>query len=417
MSAIGESRIERLLSRWDRSIPVAEPSACVKMRHQASGCRRCVDVCPGAAISLDPALTVDPDRCLGCGLCAASCPTGAIEMKKGPIPWIRDALTEVSPRSNPVFACTVGRAGAPESGATIVPCLGALDEGVLLSCIARSGKDIGLVEAPCEGCPVRHGGEMAASVVASANATLEAVGRAQRVRFVPEVSDRPFSPRPAERSDRKTSRRQFFSLARGEVAATVVQVLQLPGDEEGGKPRIPPRRRLLIDAVRRLAPGPLPQLPSRVNERLFDLSIDDRCNGCGICGDACPTGALTLRLQEDGGAAIAFDWEHCSACRLCVDVCPRDAIATAPPPLGTSVASSERHLWRGNAYTGASLLAPSSKGIDVPEDVRRIIRRSIARASDGTDRPGAGHVGASVRSRDPLDRVGSGEANPVAPDS
>jgi Ni,Fe-hydrogenase III small subunit/NAD-dependent dihydropyrimidine dehydrogenase PreA subunit len=44
----------------------------------ADGCKECAEVCPTAAITLEPALEVDLGKCLFCGDCAAACPTGAL---------------------------------------------------------------------------------------------------------------------------------------------------------------------------------------------------------------------------------------------------------------------------------------------------------------------------------------------------
>ena len=53
-------------------------SLCAHSRSKITGCTRCLDLCPTAAIT--PAgdhVAIDPAVCAGCGSCAAACPTGA----------------------------------------------------------------------------------------------------------------------------------------------------------------------------------------------------------------------------------------------------------------------------------------------------------------------------------------------------
>jgi len=43
-------------------------------------CKRCVDVCPmGAFHEGEDQMVINPDDCLGCGVCATECPTEAIK--------------------------------------------------------------------------------------------------------------------------------------------------------------------------------------------------------------------------------------------------------------------------------------------------------------------------------------------------
>jgi ferredoxin len=57
------------------------------------------------------------------------------------------------------------------------------------------------------------------------------------------------------------------------------------------------------------------------------LDIDRTlCTGCGVCVDACPTGAISL----DREASVAtIDLALCNACLVCLDACPNGAIQQA----------------------------------------------------------------------------------------
>ncbi len=46
----------------------------------------------------------------------------------------------------------------------------------------------------------------------------------------------------------------------------------------------------------------------------------DRCIGCGMCGQACPTGAISLR------APGRIDWQICDFCGICAEACPAEAL-------------------------------------------------------------------------------------------
>ena len=55
----------------------------------------------------------------------------------------------------------------------------------------------------------------------------------------------------------------------------------------------------------------------------------ERCKGCGLCIDVCPTKNIRLSEEEDlRGIRVARhdDSDECNACKFCYEVCPDVAI-------------------------------------------------------------------------------------------
>lgn len=76
---------------------------------------------------------------------------------------------------------------------------------------------------------------------------------------------------------------------------------------------------------------PAPAYPSAVVARL--------CTLCGICTEACSTGALRLEWRE-GEARLLLEMDGCTGCRVCADVCPFKALRLGDRPVAGILAHS-----------------------------------------------------------------------------
>jgi predicted Fe-Mo cluster-binding NifX family protein/ferredoxin len=81
----------------------------------------------------------------------------------------------------------------------------------------------------------------------------------------------------------------------------------------------------------------LEQQRQQLNQRIIQLEgghkavavVDsEKCTGCGICVDVCPTGAIEVNQQAE------VNEESCNGCAACVSECPNEAIVIVRKKVG-----------------------------------------------------------------------------------
>jgi ferredoxin len=325
-----------MLDRWERRPVALALEFCVRQRHRRSTCTRCVDVCPVGAITWDNGLEIDREACTGCGICAAVCPTAALEASgSSNDELLAQVQRAVERRGWVAFACPRARqgggAGAP--GLT-VSCLGRLDEGLLVSAAACGAQSTWLVDGACEGCPQAVGRAVAGAALARCNALLEAFGVPARAAFRPDLPGA-LQAGGGNGSAEGVSRRGLFKvLARetaraGQIGAGPEQGMQArpePRKTVGDLPRaLPSSRLLLLAALKRLGAPVAAALAGEEDGPFARFALGERCTGCQMCAFFCPTGAL-VKVEDEGRVGLAFRSALCTNCGLCRDICYRDAV-------------------------------------------------------------------------------------------
>ena len=155
---------------------------------QCIKCLTCYRLCPYRAIHKGLHMTVNTDACEGCGICAAECPRGAIELADGDHPSDAAAPGDVS-GSIVAFCCSRSAARAKElaevHGLALpqrlkiveIPCSGGLSLGHMLAPLA-DGADGVLVLSCHEGnCHSETGNILARRRVSLLSTQLEQMDR------------------------------------------------------------------------------------------------------------------------------------------------------------------------------------------------------------------------------------------------
>ena len=285
------------------------------------GCSLCVQACPRDAMaSTGEFIEISRLGCDGCGNCLAVCPKDAVRLPGGSPAEIEaqigvllatdsirfdDDLTE----RRVLFTCrksipAVEKAGPGGVGASpywlplVVPCVGMVLASCILRCVA-SGLPVGLT-ACGDACPPGQRA-LVEERVDYCHALLRSFGQAPELVTLVSPEDEPerigsitaplgSGAAPAEESIES----MFGPAALGLALRTLKERYGLPTT-------------LTLDH---------PGAPVGVVEVVPEL-----CTLCGVCADACPTGALTTQ-RDDERVELVFDGSRCVACEKCLPVCP-----------------------------------------------------------------------------------------------
>jgi len=293
-----------------------ERGRCLRHRLSISSCRNCFAVCATGAMSwTENGLHWDQEKCSGCLLCTANCPTDALASNQLPLSDLLQRLDEVD---TPLLACSFN----PQTqGHARVPCLGLLaDPQLLLVLQLALGKELRLNASTCTTCensrilpPLHQSAQQVAEL------TQGLPGAVKVIESAPELDYR----------EKSCSRREFFTFLNRrsrQTGLSLVNRLRLDTTSGSyGKKSLPLTRQVLLQLGKASSPV-REMLDTRI---LPELTFKPECSGCTACVGICPTGALAS--PDIRGNQPEAKKDRCTSCNLCVEFCRQAAITVTTP--------------------------------------------------------------------------------------
>jgi ferredoxin len=303
---------------------------CVHARSRRTGCTRCLEVCPAAAIQPDvDVVAIDPFLCGGCGACNSVCPTGAAGYAYPPTPALLERLrTLLSSYRSAGGEQPVLLIHDEDHGSELISLCARFGRGLpahvipfALNEVTQLGLDA-ILGAFAYGAtrilvliPPKRRGELAGleAQAGYADAALAGLGYGSG-RFELVTEDDPDAVE-----------------ARLHDLPDIGVLGSIPSMPAGGFLPMGDKRALMRLALQELhahAAAPVKHLPLPEGAPFGRVVVaTDGCTLCLACVGACPTGALVDNLERP---QLSFVEDACVQCGLCRSTCPENVIRLEP---------------------------------------------------------------------------------------
>ncbi|MDK2927896.1 MAG: hypothetical protein PWR31_1587 [Bacillota bacterium] len=328
----------RLASGLELGSLKVDSSLCVRVRSRRAECECCLSVCPTQGIHIGPAVEIK--SCLLCGLCTAACPTGVFELQENSDGSVLLAVERLAARwASVVFACDRSpRSVVRRPDRVAVRCAGRVSAELLVAALSLGAQAAYLYLDPagCAGCHGKQAKQAASTAVAGAQAIASAYGLKAPLSLTAALPP----PRAATDSRRPAAegvdegRRALLTAVNGVGVKSALKVALGTSAPEPGfawRHSLPKRRRILLEALARLAlPGPA----GAGGAGAFPwpgLTLAGGCTFCGACVPLCPSAALKLEEAGEEGRLLFYP-ARCTFCGLCLASCPEGALACGREP-------------------------------------------------------------------------------------
>lgn len=323
-----------LLDGASRSINI-NPQRCVRIKHKNASCQSCEINCPVHAIEVGGpgmTITVDWDKCTGCGICTGVCPGQAFNLRNlGYKDFIDKCCKNIQSDGTFEIGCKDAEI-VRGAGVASVECLGVLNMVDFMTLYLCGARKIHLKYGDCGDCASKNGEKILSDAVLKLqefsgifedlnDLHVEKGRREILITFPKQLPiHRPTSevkPNPI------VGRRGLFSYLTNNLKETAFKSASLMAVQKLEERTVvtfdvfqTERRKAFLESIMSL--GGLTCSTAPKGDYFNAIEISPLCVYCGMCVKFCGPKALTINKER---TKIFFNASKCISCGLCERAC------------------------------------------------------------------------------------------------